>query len=72
MKYAIIDTKKGEKYGFVTALHITIDKKMIVNENELRLVDADIEDAAHTLGGELMEESEIINYIKKFDKINNE
>ncbi|SDO11542.1 hypothetical protein SAMN04487900_11020 [Prevotella communis] len=68
MKYAIIVTKKGEQYGLVPALHITIDNKMIVNENELRLVDADIEDAAQLLGGELMEESEVINYMKKHKK----
>ncbi len=67
MLYSIIDTKKGEAYGIVPRLHILCDKgtKMIVNENELRKINANIEYAAEILGGTLMTEGEIINEQKK-------
>lgn len=63
MLYSIIDTKKGEAHGIVPRLHILCDKgaKMIVNENELRALNPDIEAAADLLGGTVMTEGEIIN-----------
>ncbi len=70
MLYSIIDTKKGEAYGIAPRLHILCDKgaKMIVNENELRTVNQDIEAAAEMLGGTVMTEGEIINERNKLNK----
>lgn len=67
MLYSIIDTKKGEANGIVPRLHILCDKgaKMIVNENELRTLNPDIEAAADLLGGTVMTEGEIINETNK-------
>ena len=67
MLYAIINTKKGEEQGFLTLSHRTLSngKKMIVNENELRLVDEDLMEAVKKLGGtELLTNSELRNIIK--------
>ena len=70
MLYSIIDTKKGEAHGIVPRLHILCDKgaKMIVNENELRALNPDIEAAADLLGGTVMTEGEIINEKNKLKK----
>ena len=68
MLYSIINTKKGEEQGFLTISHRTLSngKKMIVNENELRLVDEDIMEAVKKLGGtELLTNSELHNIIKE-------
>ena len=65
--YAIINTKKGEEQGFLALSHRTLSKgnKMIVNENELRLVDEDLMEAVKKLGGtELLTNSELHNTIK--------
>ena len=67
MLYAIINTKKGEEQGFLPLSHRTLSKgnKMIVNENELRLVDEDLIEAVNKLGGtELLTNSELHNIIK--------
>ena len=67
MLYAIINTKKGEEQGFLALSHRTLSKgkKMIVNENELRLVDEDIIEAVKKLGGtELLTNSDLHNIIK--------
>ena len=67
MLYSIINTKKGEEQGFLALSHRTFSegKKMIVNENELRLVDEDIIEAVKKLGGtELLTNSELHNIIK--------
>ena len=67
MLYAIINTKKGEEQGFLTLSHRTLSKgkKMIVNENELKMVDEDLMDAVKKLGGtELLTNSELHNIIK--------
>ena len=67
MLYSIINTKKGEEQGLLALSHITLSegKKMIVNENELRLVDEDIIEAVKKLGGtELLTNSELHNIIK--------
>ena len=67
MLYAIINTKKGEEQGFLAISHRTLSKgkKMIVNENELRLVDEDLIEAVNKLGGtELLTNSELHNIIK--------
>ena len=67
MLYAIINTQKGEEQGFFALSHRTLSKgkKMIVNENELRLVDEDLIEAVKKLGGtELLTNSELHNIIK--------
>ena len=67
MLYSIINTKKGEEQGFLDLSHRTLSKgkKMIVNENELRLVDEDLIEAVKKLGGDkLLTNSELHNMIK--------
>ena len=67
MLYAIINTKKGEEHGFLALSHRTLSKgnKMIVNENELRLLDEDLMEAVKKLGGtELLTNSELHNLIR--------
>lgn len=67
MLYSIINTKKGEEQGFLVLSHRTLSKgkKMIVNENELKMVDKDIMEAVKKLGGtELLTNSELHNIIK--------
>ena len=67
MLYAIINTKKGEEQGLLALSHRTLSKgnKMIVNENELRLVDEDLIRAVKKLGGtELLTNSELHNIIR--------
>ena len=67
MLYAIINTKKGEEQGFLQLSHrmLSEGKKMIVNENELRLVDEDLIEAVKKLGGtELLTNSELHNLIR--------
>lgn len=67
MLYAIINTKKGEEQGFLTLSHRTLSngKKMIVNENELKMVDEDLMKAVKKLGGtELLTNSELKNIIR--------
>lgn len=67
MLYSIINTQKGVNAGFVRSAHILLagGEKMIVNENELRVVDDDIEKAAKALGGSLITYGEALNIIKK-------
>lgn len=66
MKYAIIDTGKGEQHGINPKLHMLLDNggKMIVNENELRLVNANIAAAASEMGGTIMKIYEVNQYRK--------
>ena len=67
MLYAIINTKKGEEQGFLALSHRTLSKgnKMIVSENELRLVDEDLIEAVKKFGGDkLLTNSELHNIIK--------
>ena len=67
MLYSIINTKKGEEQGFLTLSHRTLSngKKMIVNENELKMVDEDLMKAVKKLGGtELLTNSELKNIIR--------
>ena len=67
MLYAIINTKKGEEQGFLKLSHRTLSKgnKMIVNENELRLVDEDISESVKKLGGDkLLTNRELQDIIK--------
>lgn len=63
MIYAIIDTAAAEKAGFKAIAHRTVGDKMIVNENELRIVNGDIEEAARKLGGVTMSYDELMNEI---------
>lgn len=67
MRYSIIETKLGEKYGLLSHLHklTSNGEKMVVNENELLLIDGDIEKAASILGGAVMSQAETINELKK-------
>lgn len=67
MLYSIINTKKGEEQGFLTLSHRTLSKgkKMIVNENELKMVDEDLMKAVKKLGGtELLTNSQLHNIIR--------
>ena len=67
MLYSIINTKKGEEQGFLAISHKTLSngKKMIVNENELKMVDEDLMKAVKKLGGtELLTNSELHNIIR--------
>ena len=66
MRYSIIDKKLGEKQGFNPEHHRLLGERMVVNENELRKVDRDIEEAARLLGGVLLTQAEVTNEIKKF------
>lgn len=59
MKYALIDKDKGKQNGLNPSVHIVTPKGMIVNENELRLVNNDIYEAAKILGGEIKDYNEI-------------
>ena len=70
MIYSIILTELGEKHGLRPHLHrLTANgEKMVVNENELRLVNPDIDLAAATLGGVVMTQGEIINELNKYKK----
>ena len=67
MRYSIIETKLGEKYGLLPHLHklTSNGEKMVVNENELQLIEGDIEKAASILGGAVMSHAETINELKK-------
>ena len=67
MLYSIINTKKGEERGFLALSHRTLSKgkKMIVNENELKMVDENLMKAVKKLGGtELLTNSELHNIIR--------
>ncbi len=67
MLYSIISTKKGEDAGFKTVTHRLLKggKRMIVNENELRLIGNDIEEVAKSLDGKLLTHAEVMNEIKQ-------
>lgn len=66
MKYAIIDTAAGRAKGINPAHHYLFDgsSKMMVNENELRLVSADIDEAARSMGGEVITHEQAITQLK--------
>ena len=66
MKYAIIDTAAGRAKGINPAHHyLFAEGKMMVNENELRLVSADIDEAARAMGGEVITHGQAITQLKK-------
>ena len=71
MLYSIINTKKGEEQGFLALSHRTLSKgnKMIVNENELRLVDKDLSEAVKKLGGDKLLTNRELHDIIKASKI---
>ena len=66
MKYAIIDTAAGRSKGINPAHHLLFAdaSKMMVNENELRLVSADIDEAARAMGGEVITHEQAITKLK--------
>lgn len=65
MKYAIIDTAAGRANGINPAHHLLFaDASMMVNENELRLVSADIDEAARAMGGEVITHEQAITKLK--------
>ena len=70
MLYAIINTKKGEEQGFLKLSHrlLSNGKKMIVNENELRLVDENLSESVKKLGGDKLLTNRELNYIIKASK----
>lgn len=71
MLYSIINTKKGEEQGFIALSHRTLSEgnKMIVNENELRLVDKDLSEAVKKLGGDKLLTNRELHDIIKASKI---
>lgn len=73
MMYSIIDTSKGEQHGLLPHLHNTVlnGTKMVVNENELRLVNSDIEAAAAYLGGTLLTLGEVKNEMQRLKYYSN-
>ena len=70
MKYSIIKTSLGIKAGFPPLSHATSDngRVMVVNENELRRVDADINVAAAKLGGQVLTHHEVINTLNNYNE----
>lgn len=64
MKYAVVNTTLAEKAGYMTILHRTIGDKMVLNENELSKINADIDESARSLGGVTMSYNELQEYIK--------
>ena len=66
MLYSAIDIEKAQQYKVELSHHLVLDNigKVIVNENELRLVDDDIYRAANLLGGEVLTNGQVINIIK--------
>lgn len=65
MKYCLASKQKVLEYGFIELSHVTIADKMVLNENELRLLGEDIEEAAKAVQGDLMSYSQVINYINE-------
>ena len=65
MKYCLASKQKALEYGFIELSHVTIADKMVLNENELRLLGEDIEEAAKAVQGDLMSYSQVINYINE-------
>lgn len=66
MLYSAIDIEKAKQYKIELSHHLVLEGegKVIVNENELRLVDDDINKAASILCGEVLTNGQIINFIK--------
>lgn len=71
MLYSIIDTVKGKNAGINPHLHQTTlnGSKVVVNENELRMVDSDIQVAAASLDGVLLTLAELKNELNKLSKV---
>lgn len=70
MVYSIIDVAKGRSHGMTESTHrlLSAGSKMIVNENELRVIGDDIARTATELGGELLSYGELLNKIKNLEK----
>lgn len=64
MIYAIINKDMAANAGFQENTHNVYDSMMIVNENELRKLGGDINDVATSLGGYLMTNSEMKEWIR--------
>lgn len=66
MKYSIVDVNEAEIRGIKKEYHNINEKgdKMVVNENELRKVNPDINKAAIVLNGEVLSFSELENQVK--------
>lgn len=66
MRYSIVDANEAENRGIKKEYHNINEKgdKMVVNENELRKVDPDINKAAIVLHGEVLSFSELENKVK--------
>lgn len=65
MQYCIANKQKALEYGFMELTHISLNGKMVLNENELRLINEDIGEAAKAVQGDIMSYSEIKNYINE-------
>lgn len=66
MKYSIVDANEAEIRGIKKEYHNINEKgdKMVVNENELRKVNPDINKAAIVLHGEVLSFDELENQVK--------
>lgn len=64
MIYAVINVDMAVEHGFDLATHNVYDNRMIVNENELRMLGDDISSVASSLGGYTMSSSEISDFIR--------
>lgn len=68
MLYTIVTKEKGTENGFKPENHTCLGDMMVLNENELRKIDDDIEAAAHYIGGTIMTNSEVKQFIKEGGK----
>jgi hypothetical protein len=69
MKYSVVKSSIAERHGVKLAYHnLSADKtRVVVNENELRRVNTDIEKAASMMGGEVLSLEELKSYILNSD-----
>lgn len=67
MRYTLIDKDVAILNGFRSETHRIVGGMMILNENELRSRQQDIEALAESLGGTLMTYGETVNKIKEIE-----
>ena len=64
MRYTAGIAEKCLAYGVDPICHPLLDGMMILSERELQLIDSDVEHAAELVGGTLMSDAEMQNYIR--------
>lgn len=65
MHYTAIDIDIARQYGFEVRYLNQVDGKVVLCENDLLMIDNDVEQAARTLGGTLMTDSEMQIWISE-------